>query len=81
MPYRLWTIREGPGLLESAVVLRHALRNALIPVATGIGRYALEGVNFRGGDARNFVNFSDPQYDKLVEEGQTVADERARKRI
>lgn len=37
--------------------------------------------NFRSGDARNFVNFSDPQFDRLIEEGQTVADERARKRI
>lgn len=37
--------------------------------------------NFRTGDARNFVNFSDPAFDKLVEEGQTIANEAQRKRI
>jgi peptide/nickel transport system substrate-binding protein len=37
--------------------------------------------NFRTGDARNFLNFSDPQFDKLVEEGQSVASESQRKRI
>ncbi len=37
--------------------------------------------NFRTGDARNFVNFSDPTYDKLVEEAQTTANEATRKRL
>jgi peptide/nickel transport system substrate-binding protein len=37
--------------------------------------------NFRTGDARNYVNFSDAQFDKLVEEGQTIADEAQRKRL
>ncbi len=37
--------------------------------------------NFRTGDARNYVNFSDPVFDRLVEEGQTVSGEAQRKRI
>ncbi len=37
--------------------------------------------NFRTGDPRNFVNFSDPAYDKLVEQGQTIANEAQRKRL
>ena len=37
--------------------------------------------NFRTGDARNYMNFSDAQFDKLVEEGQTIADEAQRKRL
>lgn len=37
--------------------------------------------NFRTGDSRNFVNFSDPAFDKLVEEGQTISNEAQRKRL
>jgi peptide/nickel transport system substrate-binding protein len=37
--------------------------------------------NFRTGDRRNFVNFSDATYDKLVEEGQTISNEAQRKRL
>jgi peptide/nickel transport system substrate-binding protein len=37
--------------------------------------------NFRTGDARNYLNFSDPQFDKLVEEGQTISNEAQRRRI
>ncbi len=37
--------------------------------------------NFRTGDARNYVNFSDPVFDKLAEERQTVSGEAQRKRI
>ena len=37
--------------------------------------------NFRTGDARNYINFSDPQFDKLVEEAQTIANEAQRKRL
>ncbi len=37
--------------------------------------------NFHTDDPRNFVNYSDPQFDKLIEEGQTVANEAQRKRI
>lgn len=37
--------------------------------------------NFKTGDARNYVNYSDAQFDKLVEEGQTIAGEAQRKRI
>jgi peptide/nickel transport system substrate-binding protein len=37
--------------------------------------------NFKTGDARNFLNFSDATFDRLVEEGQTIAGEAQRKRI
>ncbi|MDR7544904.1 MAG: ABC transporter substrate-binding protein [Armatimonadota bacterium] len=37
--------------------------------------------NFKTGDRRNFVNFSDATFDRLIEEGQTISDERQRKRI
>ncbi|MGQ0567943.1 MAG: ABC transporter substrate-binding protein [Armatimonadota bacterium] len=37
--------------------------------------------NFRTGDARNYINYSDPQFDRLVEQGQTTANEAQRKRL
>ncbi len=37
--------------------------------------------NFKTDDRRNFVNFSDATFDRLVEEGQTVVNEAQRKRI
>lgn len=37
--------------------------------------------NFRSGDPRNFVNFADPAFDKLVEDGQSIANEAQRKRL
>jgi peptide/nickel transport system substrate-binding protein len=37
--------------------------------------------NFVTGDRRNFVNFSDAQYDKLVNDGQVVTNEAQRRRI
>jgi peptide/nickel transport system substrate-binding protein len=37
--------------------------------------------NFRTNDARNYMNFSDAQFDRFVEEAQTTANESARKRL
>jgi peptide/nickel transport system substrate-binding protein len=37
--------------------------------------------NFKTGDNRNFLNYSDAQFDKLVEEGRLVAGDAGRKRV
>ncbi len=37
--------------------------------------------NFRSGDARNYINFADPTFDKLVEDAQATANEAQRKRL
>ena len=38
---------SAKGLAERAVVVRHALKNAFIPVLPGMGRYLLEAVQYR----------------------------------
>ncbi len=37
--------------------------------------------NFRSGDRRNYINFTDAAFDKLIEDGQLVSNEAQRKRI